>query len=560
MNSKPTVNMDSSIVDGAGAPSGAVPQGESISSTELTSSSATEETTQIATAAGVIGLGNVASRILGLLREIVKSNLFGAGAAVDAFNIATVVPTMIYDLLAGGMVDSALVPVFSSYAKEEREKLWGLVSVIFNLTLVAMIVISGLLWLFAPNIAVLLNTNAEADIELTTQLLRVTVPAVLFLSLSGVLSGLLYSLKRFAYPAFTAAIFNASIVIVTLLLHQRIGIAGMALGLLAGAFAQVALQLPGLRDSFRYLRLAFTHPDLRRIATLYAPILLGLLFEISLNRLVSYRLASDAVVGGISWMNYATTLRQLPQGLVAIAVSFAILPTLSVHASNELKGSSAEAFRQTLARGLRLVIVLIVPASAGLFVLGQPVIDLVLEHGSFTVFDTQMTSMALYLYLIGLPFAAIDLVLVFAFFARQNTFIPALIGVISNIAYLIVAILLLRSMGLFALMIADSFKQLLHAVIAGALLRRRVGGLSAYSITRTTIMTCVAAGVMSVVVYGILLGLRSVLPVTDNIAVEALQVAIPGAVGAGIYLWLVTLLGVDEIKTLWSAVQTRLAR
>ncbi len=531
-----------------------------IPTTHNLSQAAVDETTQIARAAGIIGLGNVASRILGLLREIVKSNLFGAGAAVDAFNIATVVPTMIYDLLAGGMVDSALVPVFSSYAENKRKELWGLVSVILNLTIILMLVISAFLWLFAPTIAELLNTNPEADLALTTQLLRVTVPAVLFLSLSGVLSGLLYSLKRFAFPAFTAAVFNACIVVVTLLLHQRIGIMGMALGLLAGAVAQVALQLPGLRDALKYVRLVFRHPGLKQITKLYAPILLGLLFEISLNRLVSYRLASDAIVGGISWMNYATTLRQLPQGLVAIAVSFAILPTLSVHASNELKGESAESFRQTLARGLRLVMVLIVPASAGLFVLGQPVIDLVLEHGNFTVFDTQMTSIALYLYLIGLPFAAIDLVLVFAFYARQNTWIPAVIGVVSNIAYLIVAVALLRGMGLFALMVADSFKQLLHAVIAGAMLRQRVGGLSSYGIGRTTLMTVLAATVMSVVVYGVLLGLNAALPQSNNILFEGLKVVIPGAVGASLYLWLVTALGVEEIRMLWHAVQQRLGR
>lgn len=558
MDIEPTVNMDPTLVDDTLSENGSVSP-KPITNTEIVAT-AGDETRQIATAAGVIGLGNVASRILGLLREIVKSNLFGAGAAVDAFNIATVVPTMIYDLLSGGMVDSALVPVFSSYAEDKRKSLWGLVSVILNLTLILMTLISGLLWLFAPTIAALLNTNPEADLVLTTQLLRVTVPAVLFLSLSGVLSGLLYSLKRFAFPAFTAAVFNAAIVAVTLLFHEQLGITAMALGLLAGAVAQVALQLPGIRDALRHLRVAFKHPGLRQIIKLYAPIMLGLLFEIFLNRLVSYRLASDAIVGGISWMNYATTLRQLPQGLVAIAVSFAILPTLSVHASNELKGSSAEAFRQTLARGLRLVMVLIVPASAGLFVLGQPVIDLVLEHGSFTPFDTQMTSIALYLYLIGLPFAAIDLVLIFAFYARQNTLIPAIIGVVANIAYLFAAVALLRGMGLFALMVADSFKQLLHAVIAGYILRRRVGGLSSYGIGRATLMTCIATGIMSIVVYGLLLGLNTILPTSDSIVFEATKVLIPGAVGAGLYLWLVTAFGVEEIRMLWSAVQQRIAR
>jgi len=550
MSIDPLTNVDSPV-------NPAFPAVETVELTQQESHS--QETTRIAQAAGIIGLGNVASRVLGLAREIVKSNLFGAGAAVDAFNIATVVPTMIYDLLAGGLMDSALVPVFSSYAENRRDELWGLVSTIINLTVVVMLGLSALLWLFAPQVAALLNTNPDADLPLTTSLLRVTVPAVLFLSLSGVLSGLLYALKRFAFPAFTAAVFNASIVIVTLIMHQRVGILGMALGLLVGSVAQVALQLPGIRDAFKHLRLAFSHPGLRQVMVLYMPILLGLVFEISLNRLVSYRLASDAIVGGISWMNYATTLRQLPQGLVGIAVSFAILPTLSVHASNEEKNSGVtEPFRATLARGLRLVTVLMIPATVGLFVLGQPTIDLVLEHGSFTAFDTQMTSIALYFYLFGLPFAAVDLILVFGFYARKNTIIPATIGVVSNIAYLIVAVALLRTMGLFALMIADSFKLLLHAVIAGWLLRKQVGGLAQYHIFRTTILTILSSLAMAIVVIVTLIGTRTVLPDTNSLLNEAAAVFLPGAAGITLYFWLVTALGIDEIRLLLNALRDRL--
>jgi putative peptidoglycan lipid II flippase len=341
-------------------------------------------TAGLARAAGVISLGNIASRVLGLARETVKADFFGAGGAVDAFNVAAVVPTMLYDLLVGGMVSSALVPVFSEYdAQERREALWGLVSILLSMTVVVLAVAIVLLELFAPQVAFLMSSGSEPEVLAeAARLLRVTGPALLFLSLSGLLSGLLYALKRFSYPAMTAAAFNAAIVAVTLLVGRQWGIVAMALGLLLGAIVQVALQLPGLRDARLRFRFDWRHPGLRRIGVLYAPIVLGLMLDVLVSRTISYNLASRTGEGGISWMNYATTLIQFPHGLVATAVSIAILPTLSSHAAVENGGDNGP-FRATLAQGLRLVIVLIVPATIGLLVLTTPTIALLFEHGDF---------------------------------------------------------------------------------------------------------------------------------------------------------------------------------
>ncbi len=212
--------------------------------------SGTSETRQIARAASLIALGNVTSRVLGLVRETVKSHFFGAGAAVDAYGVATVIPTMLNDLLIGGMVNGALVPVFSAYASEDRESLWELVNALLNLAVIVLSAAILFIELFAPQIAVLLLVNHTPDtLELAVRLMRITVPAVLFLSLSGVLSGLLYALRRFTLPAFTAAVANAAIVFVTLFLHNQIGIAAMAAGMLVGSLGQVLLQVPGLRDT-----------------------------------------------------------------------------------------------------------------------------------------------------------------------------------------------------------------------------------------------------------------------------------------------------------------------
>lgn len=518
------------------------------------------ETAQIARAASVISLGNIASRVLGLAREVVTSSFFGAGALVDAFSVATIVPTMISDLLIGGMVNSALVPVFSEYAQGKKEDLWSLVSVVMS---GASIILVGFILLgevFAPQIASLLNNSTSPEtVALTTSLLRITIPAVLFINMSAVFSGLLYALKRFTLPAFTAAAYNLAIVIVTLLFHNQIGITAMAIGLLTGAFLQMSIQLPALRDARLRLSFDFSHPGLRKIVLLYMPIILGLLVDILVSRTISYRLASQTGEGGISWMRFATYLIQLPQGLVATAISFAVLPTLSAHAVTSRDDGEMAPFRGTLARGLRLVLVLIVPAAVGLFILSQPVVALLYERGAWLPIDTQMTATALRLYLFGLPFAALDLLLVFAFYALQDTLTPSLVGIGTIAIYLAAAILMLPTFGLFSLMLADSLKHLLHFITAALLLRRRIGAYQHQQFGRTLLVVLASSALMGAATYAALNGIWTGFG-TVGFFPRALAVGVPGALGFGLYLLLVKLLRVEEVELLWDRLKARLGR
>lgn len=539
-----------------------ISQDTAVLSTPDTPASSGQETTRIARAASVLALGNITSRVLGLLRETVKSHLFGAGSLVDAYGIATFVPTMLYDLLIGGMLNGALVPVFSELAEKDRDELWRLASAMLNLTTVGLAVFILIVEFLTPQVTTVflpLGGGVSADVvPVAARLLRITVIAVLFLSISGVMSGLLYALKRFVFPAFTAAIFNASIVTFTLLLHRQLDITAMAIGLLLGSIMQVILQLPGLRDTGVRVGLRFWHPDLRRVGLLYAPSLIPLGADM-LSRWFSYNLALQTGSGGISWMGYATYLTQLPQGLVASAVSLAVLPTLSAHAAREREeGSPGNDFKQTLAKGLRLVMVLIIPATVGLFILAGPTIDLIYEHGDFLPFDTFMTGWALRLYLLGLPFAAIDLLLVFGFYARQDTLTPALIGVSSILVYFLLAAGLLSTWGLFSLMIADSVKHLLHTLLSALLLWRRLNGLGDHGAYRTLLRVVLASAVMGAGTYGSLTGLEALLPAADGIIHEVILVAIPAMIGAGLYIGMSSLLKLEEIGVLWALIRQRL--
>jgi putative peptidoglycan lipid II flippase len=513
---------------------------------------------RVAQAAGVIALGNVTSRVLGLVRIAVKSGLFGAGAHVSALDAALRVPTTLYDLLVGGSISAALVPVLSGYTTpERREELWSLLGALIGLiTLLG----CGLLLLgeiFAPQVLWLLAGGLSPSAQaLAVDLLRLVLPALLFFSLSGVLTGTLYALKRFTFPAFTAAVFNAIVVVVALLMGRVWGVHSMAIGFVVGSIFQVVLQLPGLRD-FRF-RLAFrrTYPALRRIGLLSLPILFSLVVDNLLSVLLSYNLASHLGDEAISWMQYAAQITQFPLGLVVVAVSSATLPTLSRQAT----ARETAPFRTTLAQGLRLVLALVIPATAGLFVLAVPLIGLVFEHGNFTPADTLAVAQALRTALPGMLFAAIDQLLIFAFYARKDTLPPALVGVGTTILYAVTAVLLLYLgvLTLPLLVLINSLKLGVHAAAMLWLTRRRLGGMGEHRVWRLVCKTSLAALVMAGAVWAVKVGLESVAP--GGLVGELLVVGGAGGVGAALYTVLARALDVEELYLLWAAFRDVIER
>ncbi len=526
----------------------------------------------IAGAATLIAMGNVTSRILGLVRETVIAYLFGATGMVSAFDVASRVPRMLFDLLIDGLVSSALVPVFSELAERDRAELWRVASIMLSFTTLVMSAGLLVLELLAPQIAWLMSGGFDAQLlAQTAYLMRITAPAVVFLSLSGITTGLLYALKRFTLPAFTVAVFNAGIVVVALVLTGVFGwgIESLALGMLVGSALQVALQIPGLRGAKIRPSLNWHHPDLRRIMRLYLPVILGLVVS-QIGIIIDRNLASRTGAQSIAWMRYATTLVQFPLGLVSAAIAMATLPTLSRLASvfRAMPAEDAanapeyvearEAYMDTLAAGLKMVLMLILPSVLGLFALSGPVVALLFQHGDFTAVDTQQTALALRLYLLGTAFAAIDLPLVFAFYARQNTLTPALVGVAGVGIYLLSALTptLFHPLQMTDLVLANSVQLTGHAILM-LWLTHRFGSLRDRGIGVTAIKSLLAAGLMAAIIAWLanLLGSRFPSPGLQR---QLLLVAVPAVAGVGLYGGLVVLLRIDEARYLLSVVWRRL--
>jgi putative peptidoglycan lipid II flippase len=547
------------------------------------SESQAETNAGVARATGVVALGNIASRVLGLAREIVIANLFGVSAATDALRVAIIIPRNFYDLLIGGHVNGAIIPVLSEVTtKQGRGELWRVVSVLLSMVTAVLAALVLLLQFGAPLAVRVVSSGAdEHTLALAAHLLRITSPALIFMGLFAVLSGTLYALRVFTWPAFGTAVFNGAIVVVALLFapsqqativydgsspqlaltRPDSGIAIVALGWLTGSIAYVLLQLPGLRGARLRFTLSWRHPAIRQIGLLYLPVMFSLVLDTLVVRVFSYNLASQTGAGSISYMDHATTLIQFPQGLVATAISIAILPTLSRQAAlitGPADDPNRRSFQDTLGLGLRLAITLILPATVGLFVLATPIITLLFEHGAFTAENTRVATQVLRLYLLGLPFAALDLLLVYAFYARQDTLTPALVGLFSLGIYMLVAILLFPYFGLFSLMLADSTKHVVHATISAYLLNRRLGGLGGQRLLLTSGKTGLAALAMGLAA-AVLLPIIGLVTGTGGLFSELALVMLCGGIGAAVYLALALALKVDELRWLVDIVRQRLA-
>ncbi len=515
------------------------------------------EARQVTRAAILISVGNIASRGLGLVREMVKSYLFGAGGAVSAFDVASQVPTMLYDQLVGGLLSSSLVPVFSDYADgEDKEELWTLFSQVLAF---AILLLSGLVILIevaAPWIARMLGEGLPpAYLAMAAEMVRLTAPAVFFLNIAGLISATLFAMQRFALPAFNAAVYNLTLIVVMVLLSRDLGARAMAVGVFVATAVQTAFQIPGLYGIKLRWRSPFPlHPALIQIGRLYLPIGLGLLvdqFAVGL----SFNIASRTGPNGIARMKYAATLIQFPLGLVVTAVSVAILPTLSRYATE----ADEEAFRTTLAQGLRLVLILVLPAAVALLIMAEPMVALILQRGKFQPIDAQVTAMALRFSVLGLIFAALDQPLIYAFYARKNTWTPTLVGIGTVVFYIILAVLppLLGEPKLWALVLANSLKLTAHALLMLTLFVRRIGGLQPYRLGHTVLIASGAAVAMALPIYSLCTGLQPLVP-SGSLGL-LIRVVVAGGLGGIFYLGLLSLMDVKEIKLMQEALRFRKA-
>lgn len=378
--------------------------------------------------------GTFVSRILGLVREQAIAHVYGVSAATDAFWVAFRIPNFLRRLFAEGSFSVAFVPVFTE-VKETRphEHLKALVSRTAGTLGGVLLVLTALGMLFAPWIAGGFapgSLDDSAKFSLTRDLLRVTFPFLLFVSLTALAGGVLNSFHQFALPAVTPVIMNLCMIGAALWLAPHFDVPIMALGwaIFVAGILQLLVQLPALRrlDLLAIPRWGWRHPDVRRILKLMVPTLFGSSVA-QINLLLDTLIASFLITGSQTWLAQTDRLLEFPLGIFGVALGTVILPSLSRHHV----ATDREGFSKALDWGLRMALLISLPAMLALVLLAKPILATLLLHGAFTAHDVQMAALSLSALAFGLPAFALVKVVAPAFYARQDTKTPVRAGIVA---------------------------------------------------------------------------------------------------------------------------------
>jgi putative peptidoglycan lipid II flippase len=439
---------------------------------------------RLARSAASAGAATMASRILGLVRDQVLASMFGAGNAMDAFNVAFRIPNLVRDLFAEGAMSAAFVPVFMrQLASGERAGAWRLANNVINALLVVTGILVGAAIVFArPLVTAFAGDYAEVPgkLELTILLTRIMLPFLTLVAIASVFMGMLNSLQRFFIPGLAPAMFNIATILCALLvvpLMPRFGvppITAIAIGALIGGFAQLLIQWPLLhREGFAYRPVLDWKQDaLRRVLLLMGPGTIGLAAT-QMNVFVNTVLATQEGTGAVSWLNYAFRLMYLPTGLFGVSIATATVPAVSRHAAQH----NEAAVRSTLADGLSLMLVLNVPATIGLIALSHPIVRVIFERRAFLPSDTVATAAALQYYAIGLLGYSIVRIASPTFYALGDSRTPVRVSMAAVLVNAALNVVLVRLFGFRGLALGTSLAALFNAAGLLWLLRRRLDGL-----------------------------------------------------------------------------------
>ena len=389
------------------------------------------------------------SRITGLVRDQVYATVFGANPAMDAFLVAFRIPNFLRRLSAEGSFSMAFVPVLSEYkerrdhaeVKELVDRVTGtLLAVLLVLTAIAVLAAPWVIRVFAPGF----DADGEQG-ELAAQMLRITFPYLLFISLASLGGGVLNSYRRFAVPALSPVLLNVSMITAALALAPRMQQPVMALawGVFAAGILQLAFHLPSLARLKLLPRPRWHggHEGVRRVMKLMVPTLFGSSVA-QLNLLLNTVVASMLVGGSVTWLYLGDRLLEFPLGMFGVAIGAVILP----HLSSRHAAADPEGYSRALDWGFRLCLLIAVPACLGLLLCAGPLVATLFQYGRFTAYDTQMAQLTVVALSTALPAFLLVKVLAPAFYSRQDTRTPVKAGVAAVVANVAATVLFLAAM------------------------------------------------------------------------------------------------------------------
>jgi putative peptidoglycan lipid II flippase len=507
------------------------------------------EKRSIARAAGILGSATMLSRIMGMVRDMVVSRLFGAGLATDAFFAAFQIPNMLRRFFAEGALTAAFVPTFSATLHQRGEQdARELANVCFTVLTIVMATLTLVGIIFSPLIVGTMFPGFKAEpgkLELAILLNRLMFPYIFFISLVALCMGILNTVRHFFTPAISTVFLNICMILAALFLrgYFEAPITALAIGVLIGGCVQLILQLPvlwrkgfPLRPSF-----AFESPDLRRISLLMLPSLFGV-GVYYLNVIVSAILASQLPQGSVSYLYYAQRLFEFPQGVFTVSIAQAVLPSLSKQAA----AGDMAGLKDTLSFGLRVTLFITIPAMAGLIVCSTPIFSLIFMGGAFDFAKVVNSAQALMFYSLGLTSVAMSRVLAPAFYALKDTKTPVTIAFITFLLNLSLSLVLMGPLKHGGLALATTLSATANMLMLLWLLRRAIGPING-----RTLVVCAAKSVAASLPMAAAVWYACSFIEWSHSGEKLLKGSVVGgaiAVGTGIYIVVVSLLGSTEAR------------
>jgi len=513
-----------------------------------------EEHKKVTRAAGIHSMATSLSRVLGLMRDMTMTYFFGVSIFNSAFVTAFSIPNLLRKLFGEGAMSGAFVPLFAeSLHKEGKEPAFKSASILLTM-------LSALLTLIAACIAIVCLLLAvfvvdDTKWKLTMFLTALMIPYCIVICLTAVCGAILNTLGHFAKPALAPVLLNICIIVAAWIgawitgAVQQQQVYFVAVGVLVGGVAQLALQIPELRKrgfNFKFMWLP-SHPFVKRIIIIMTPAVFGIGVT-QVNILVDRCLGLLVNERGAAVLFYADRLVELPLGIFGVALATAVLPSISFFAAkNEMRG-----FAAAIAFSMRQIGFLIVPAGVGLFLLAKPIITLLFQRGDFTADSTMYTAATLQYYALGLMGFALIKIVVPSFYARKDTKTPVIVGVCVLCLNVTLNLILMQYMEERGLALSTSICAYVNTIVLLVLLRRKIGPIGMRRVVVSLVKIAINGALMGCIVWMTHSWLSG--HVSDaGLFGRLVLVFVPVGAGLASYLGLAFFAGQAELRELLSA-------
>ena len=510
-------------------------------------------------AAIIISGATLVSRLVGLGRDRIFANLFGAGPVMDAYYAAFKIPDLVYNLLIVGALSAGFIPTFTKLfnSGENKSPAWKLANNVLNITAISLGALSILGIIFTPALAPAIAPGfSAASKQLVISFTRIMFGSTILLGLSMVIGGVLQSLRAFFLYSLAPIFYNIGIIIGATVLAPRWGVNGLAWGVVLGAFLHFSLQCySAYANGYRWQwYLNWKDKETRLVGKLMIPRTLGLAIS-QLNLVIITVLASLLPVGSVAIFNFANNLQAVPIGIIGIPFALAVFPALSMAASQ----NNAEEFIKSLSSTIRQILFLIIPLSIILMLLRAQIVRVVLGSGKFDWAATINTADTLALFSLSLFAQALIPLVARAFYALSNTKTPFVIGVISELVSIIAALLLMKPLGVAGLALAFSIGSILNFTILIVALRNIMQKIDGETIFSSFLRMVLAAIPMALIIQYAKYPLAKIFDQTRFFGILG-QGLVASIIGLAIYFLICYLLKVPELMQLKNSFQRRLLK